>query len=168
MEGIFVTIGITYDINKAAYCVDVCSSILPYSPNSIASFFVGEIKNTVITKNINYNSKQVARCSRSNQSGTNIKIKTACSERMIIMKQQNLLYFCVMLGTNEEMPYKCNWYRKNWFKIWTKLLHHKCWNFCVLPINDKFINKTWTCFFCSCHVKLRMFFFLFFFFKMNH
>jgi len=27
--GIFVMIGITYDINKAAHRVDVCSSILP-------------------------------------------------------------------------------------------------------------------------------------------
>jgi len=108
LKEFFVRIGITYYINKAAYCVDVCSSILPYCPNSIASFFVGEIKNTAITKKIAYNSNQVALCSRSNQSGTNIKIKTACSERMIIMKQENLLYFCVMLETNEVMPYKCN------------------------------------------------------------
>ena len=45
-----------------------------------------KIFNTAITKKIAYNSNQVALCSRSNQSGTNIKMKTACSEMIIIEK----------------------------------------------------------------------------------
>jgi hypothetical protein len=69
---------VNYDIIKEISCVDVfvCQSYLMVLI-PLLHFFVGEKQFfTADTKEINYNSNQVARCSRSNQSGTNIKMKT--------------------------------------------------------------------------------------------
>lgn len=84
---ISIMIDFTCDINKAALTVDAFFQIyLIILIPLLHFFFVGGKNKDLTVKAERINSNQVALCSRSNQSGTNIKMKTACSEMIIIEK----------------------------------------------------------------------------------